>query len=184
MSDDEGPPLFPGPEHRFPGPPASDGSAFAGEDGNFDGWEDDEGVPTWSLVRPRVLCDSAGFAMLHDVQTHGFDLRRRCDELRLDSLARIRLVNWIRSGEEGARGVEEIAGLKGDERWLVEGEEWLKPVIEDDGMLRAWLPRTVSNALNLVALQRLTSETKRTRSAGCGKGWPTSRASWRLPGPS
>lgn len=114
------------------------GSEDAAEEGDdWDDWEEDTKTPTYSLITPAVLLPSIEQAFEHDMLKYGFCIKRLMQRLNLDCIARIKIINWIRSGTQYGRSKEELDSLTGEESWFHDqSDEWYIPRIKGDGMLR------------------------------------------------
>lgn len=108
-----------------------------GDDNEWDDWQEETKTETYSLIIPAVLLPSIEQALEHDLLTHGFCVKSLIRRLRLNTLGRIKLINWIRAGQSYGRSKAEIEALNGKERWIVDdSDEWLLPRLPADGMLR------------------------------------------------
>lgn len=127
--------------------PELDGSDYEEVDDSDDGCSDwassfGEARRTTSLFDHSVH-DSPESALRHDAAKHGVQFNQLCEEWKLDSYGKIRLVNLIRRDVSLDRDVsslqkltpDQVRALDKDGKWRSE-DSLMVPVIPDDPMLR------------------------------------------------
>ncbi|EIN12179.1 S-adenosyl-L-methionine-dependent methyltransferase [Punctularia strigosozonata HHB-11173 SS5] len=128
------------------------------EDENFSDWVDEEAdrVPCQSLFDDTKF-PSSKEALAYDSKTHGFDLDATCKTLSLDTYQRIRLINYIRKEKPAPSSLK----LDGSESFLA-SDDYIKPVLEDDPLLRKWSDqhRSYAPSRKIRALERKLVQAK------------------------
>ncbi|EKM79179.1 hypothetical protein AGABI1DRAFT_74001 [Agaricus bisporus var. burnettii JB137-S8] len=106
------------------------------DDQNWDDWGSDshEKQECPSLFDDAKL-PSAAEALTYDKEKFGFDLDQVCSVLGLDFHKRVRLVNFLRKNKFSAQKALELTG---QEPWF-SSDEYLVPVLENDGLLQVLL---------------------------------------------
>ncbi|KAK9801381.1 hypothetical protein WJX73_003246 [Symbiochloris irregularis] len=107
----------------------------SGQDSDWESWSGDEGRTSQSLFETRAF-PSAEAAMDFDHSNYQFDLRQLCREDRLDQLAMIKCINYIRRSVQcGTQPSEVVATLRQGTNDILKTDDNLLPVLEEDGLL-------------------------------------------------
>lgn len=114
--------------------PSTMSSSSDSDDNDYDDWTE-EPTPTRSLFDSQTSA-SALEAIESDSGRHGFHLLDFSASLGLDFYNYLRLVNFVRAEKPSVQSLKELKR----EATVFEDEKWLKPVLEDDGLLRAHFP--------------------------------------------
>ncbi|KAK9479406.1 S-adenosyl-L-methionine-dependent methyltransferase [Lipomyces japonicus] len=85
------------------------------------------------LFCPRLF-SSAAQVFAHAAQDHGFDFACIARDLRLDFFGRIKLVNYVRAEVASGRQLD-VAAIAVSRDKFLQGDEFMKPVLEDDAVL-------------------------------------------------
>nr|CRX79081.1 hypothetical protein ls5930a1_00124 [Leucosporidium scottii] len=112
----------------------SSSSSSSVSDGQPETWDDwtEEPVEAKSLFDDSTH-PSPQQALLHDKQTHGVDLLLLASTL--DFFERVRLINWIRATKPDPKSLVRLDRSSA----FLEDDAFLKPVVEDDALLRGLL---------------------------------------------
>ncbi|KAI9207012.1 S-adenosyl-L-methionine-dependent methyltransferase [Polychytrium aggregatum] len=111
-------------------------SEFDAADERWDDWEEDEEAASCPFCNFKA---QPSFVFQHSKEFHSFDFVAIRRALSLDFYGGIRLINYVRSQTLAGTPVSQVEivqqGRKAE--WL-KGDEYLKPVIDDDGLLYAF----------------------------------------------
>jgi protein arginine N-methyltransferase 3 len=107
---------------------------------DLDDWVEDDQVEIKSMFNNDIV-HSVDELVAHDLDMFGFDLRSAVQDSARDDLTVIKLINFLRSEvqKRGGEAIDEafITMLKSavDSKAYVEGDTYMKPVIEEDPLL-------------------------------------------------